>query len=232
MENLSYIHESSDGRLCPTLKKILEDQGNNLSEPLDYFAILLHSLMIETNFEVMNHQSTWKKGQSYGFEYKIPNQMDPENHCSLRIHQIGPVISIIGEIFSIFKKIFCLTTCSINKYGILCLGNYHGNPKESFVWTKPKITEVINPNPVILDRKFFDLREISRDFKNKIALPLWSRMSNNAEFPHLLFLPDEILVEFAANLSDPSSIKNFIETCTRFRNITTNPLLWKRLLQK
>merc|ERR1712001_481065 len=109
--------------------------------------------------------------------------------CSLRIHQIGPVISIIGKILSIFlKEYFVLTTCSINKYGILCLGNYHGNPKESFVWTKPKITEVINPNPVILDRKFFDLREISRDFKNKIALPLWSRMSNNAEFPHLLFL--------------------------------------------
>ena len=115
--------------------------------------------------------------------------------------------------------------------GIFRLGNYHGNPKESFVWTKPKIIDVINPNPVILDKKFLDLREISRDFKNKIALPLWSRMSNN-EFPHLLILPDEILVEFAANLLDPKSIKNFIETCTRFKNITTNPLLWKRLLQK
>ena len=113
----------------------------------------------------------------------------------------------------------------------MCLGNYHGDPNESFVWTKPKIADVINPNPVILEKKFFDLREISSVFKNQIALPLWSRMSNN-EFPHLLFLPDEILVEFAANLTDSKSIKSFMETCTRFRNITTNPLLWKRLLQK
>ena len=97
MDNLYYIHESTDGRLCPTLKQILEDQGNNLSETLDYFAILLHSLMIETNFEVINQQSTWKKGHSYEFKYKIQNQMNPENHCSLKIHQIGPVLSIIGN---------------------------------------------------------------------------------------------------------------------------------------
>ena len=98
--------------------------------------------------------------------------------------------------------------------------------------TKTKITDVIKRSSSMgLEKKFHDLKEISCDFKNKIALPLWSRMSNFSS-QHIFALPDEMLVQIAENLSDAKTIKSFMETCTRFQDITSHPLLWKRLLKK
>ena len=98
--------------------------------------------------------------------------------------------------------------------------------------TKTKITDVIKRNSSMgLEKKFHDLKEISCAFKNKIALPLWSRMSNFSS-KHIFALPDEMLVQIAENLSDAKTIKSFMETCTRFKDITSHPLLWKNLLKK
>ena len=99
MENLYFIHESDDSRLCPILLQVIE-QGTHLLKDLhDYFALLLHSLMIETGFEAMNQD--WKLGSSYSFKYKIKNDSNTRPHCSLNIHKIGPVTQIIGKILEI-----------------------------------------------------------------------------------------------------------------------------------
>lgn len=57
------------------------------------------------------------------------------SECHLNLHKIGPVTSIIG--------------------------NFHGQPSQSFVWTKTQTPS-----------KFQDLKNISNVFKDKIALPL------------------------------------------------------------
>ena len=92
MDKLYSIHESNDSMLNPRLLSILEQHRHLLVELLDYFALLMHSLMIETGFEVTNQD--WKRSSSYSFQYKIRgNEL---NYCSLNVHKIGPVTTAIG----------------------------------------------------------------------------------------------------------------------------------------
>ena len=115
------------------------------------------------------------------------------------------------------------------------VGNYNGDPiKESFVMTKTRITDIVKSDSSLpIDQRFYDLREISCEFKNKIALALRSRMMMDTLNPyHINSLPDEVLVQIAENLSDATTIKGFMETSPRFRNVTKHPLLWKRLLER
>ena len=93
MDKLYSIDESNDSMLNPRFLSILEQNRHLLMELMDYFALLLHSLMIETGFEATNQD--WKHSSSYSFQYKIRgNEL---KYCSLNVHKIGPVTTAIGE---------------------------------------------------------------------------------------------------------------------------------------
>ena len=145
-----------------------------------------------------------KKPNYYVFHYDLAAQEKVSTYCSLTVNKIGPINKIIG--------------------------NFHGvEDTESYILTKNyKITDVIESNG------FKNLRVISIEFKDKIALPLLVKMQDvHGIVPkNILQCPDEILVKIAERLSDAETIKNFTETCQRFWQIQNHPLLWKTLLRK
>ena len=145
-----------------------------------------------------------KNSNFFVFQYDLANQEEVSTYCSLSIKKIGPINKIIG--------------------------NFHGvEDKESYILTKNyKITDVIKSN------SFKNLRVISREFRENIALPLLVKMQDvHGIVPaNILQCPDEILVKIAEHLSDAKTVKNFTETCQRFWQIQNHPLLWKTLLRR
>ena len=65
---------------------------------LDYFSLLIHSLMIETGFTVVNNCQEWKKlnSNSYNFVYRFEQSVAT---CSINIHKLGPVTVITGMFY-------------------------------------------------------------------------------------------------------------------------------------
>ena len=202
MDKKYEIHESTPDDLPPILRAILEENMSYLDTPWDIFSFLLHALMLETGFK--STSANFKKQTSYGFEYKLEESTENSAFCSMNIHKMGPLTTVIG--------------------------NFHSDTqKYSYVFTKTNISSVVNH-----DKKFKDFSSISQDFKNKIALPLKYDMQDYYGIPcdNILKLPDEILVKIAEDLSDSKTIKSFTETCHRFREIASHPLLWKKLFRK
>ena len=77
--------------------KILEE-AHVLEDSLDYFSHLLHSLMIETGFRVVNNGHEWKKSDSNSYNF-VYNFEQSDATCSINIHKIGPVTVIVGLCF-------------------------------------------------------------------------------------------------------------------------------------
>lgn len=199
MEKVYFISDSSESTKCQILQKALDDNRNLLESSWDYFVILLHALMLEVGFEP---SSIEKKSKSYSFQYVTKN--DQDHKCSLNVHRIGPITSIIG--------------------------NYHGEPIQSFALTKTRISDFVSQT-----NNYSKLKDISQEFKDKIALPLMRSIQNDQNILsniQILNFPDEILVKIAQEFSDAKNVKNFISTCRRFRSISEHPLLWKHLLKK
>ena len=189
--------------------------------------------MIETGFTIVNNYQEWKKldSNSYNFVYNFEQSVAT---CSVSIHKLGPVTVITGLFYHFLDLNVGLI--KVMSTHLSFAGNYNGDPiKESFVMTKTRITDIVKSDSSLsINQRFYDLKEISCEFKNKIALALRSRMSRMDTLNpyHIHSLPDEVLVQIAENLSDATTIKGFMETSPRFRNVTKHPLLWKRLLER
>ncbi len=202
MDKVFEISQSSGKLKSRLLEQVLEEHADKLDSSWDYFVFVLHALVLETGL-TLHKNTVCKKSNYYHFEYQLPGRACL-THCSLNVHRLGPMTSIIG--------------------------NFHGDPVESYVLNKTKISEIIQPSTCDI----LNLRQISQEFKDKVSLPLLVKMqqAHDVEPRTVLILPDEMLVSIAEKLSDVSTIRSFNQTCQRFKSISSHPLLWKALLKK
>ena len=180
MNKIYRVEESTDTEKAPLLKTVLEENSEQLVNSWDYFAYLLHAFMLETGFKLRNESH--RKPDCYSFQYELANQESGDlAHCSVNIHRIGPIMTIIG--------------------------NYHGlEERVSFVSSTIKIGDIV------CDQRYTNLRSVSKEFKDKIALPLLVKMQEHHGLVpfNILQFPVEILVQIAEKLSDAKTIKSFI----------------------
>ena len=202
MNKIYRVEESTDTEKAPLLTTVLEENSEQLVNSWDYFAYLLHAFMLETGFKLRNESH--RKPDCYSFQYELANQESSDlAHCSVNIHRIGPIMTIIG--------------------------NFHGlEERVSFVSSTIKIGDIV------CDQRYTNLRSVSKEFKDKIALPLLVKMQEHHGLVpfNILQFPVEILVQIAEKLSDAKTIKSFIESCQRFRQVSEHPLLWKTLFSR
>ena len=79
------------------------------------------------------------------------------------------------------------------------IGNFHGlEERVSFVSSTIKIGDIV------CDQRYTNLRSVSKEFKDKIALPLLVKMQEHHGLVpfNILQFPVEILVQIAEKLSD------------------------------
>jgi len=178
----------------------------SLVDSWDYFSILLHAFMLETGFKIRN-DGHQKKSNCLSFQYELASQEKSLAHCSVNVQRIvGPITKVIG--------------------------NFHGtDERESFVLTKNSIADVIEEKTF----NFKNFKNISKEFKDQISLPLLVKMQESHGVPApstVLQFPDEILIKIAENLSDAKTSRSFAKTCRRFREISFDTRLMKALLRK
>ena len=203
MEKLYFIHDCIGQEALKELARyssIMEPQTSSL----DYLALLVHGLMIETGFLDQEVDKSLV-GDDHRIRYILSGVVDKFVHCTVSLNKIGNVTTIIG--------------------------NFHGNPKSSFVMTKTRINDIVNLEST---EKYQNVKEFSMEFKNKIALPLLYQSSIHAgiEPMTILSLPLELLVSIAEHLPDVATINAFRATCCKFKNISEHQLLWKRLFSR
>ena len=192
MEKVYFIHECNGPEVLKYLSVFVTEEPTS---SLDYLALLVHGLMIETGFAKPEEP---EKNGTHRVQYVLPGQ---SVLCSVSLNKIGNVTTIIG--------------------------NFHGEPKKSFVLTKTRINDIVNLKSA---EKYRNVKDFSREFKDKIALPLLHQVKFQCgiESMTILSLPIELLVSIAEHLPDIGTISAFRRTCRKFKDISEHQLLWKR----
>ena len=203
MEKLYFIHDCKGPEALQVLAKYSSGINETQTSSLDYLALLVHGLMIETGF--VDQEEDKNLVCDHRVKYILGGMNNSVMHCTVSLNKIGNVTTIIG--------------------------NFHGNPKSSFVMTKTRINDIVKLEST---EKYQNVKEFSMEFKNKIALPLLYQSNIHAgiEPMTILSLPLELLVSIAEHLPDVATINAFRETCRKFKDISEHQLLWKRLFAR
>jgi hypothetical protein len=97
MEKLYRIDECHSNQITPLLESILQENLSILNQSSwNHFCLILHGLMVETGFKVL--EQNLKSNKCFKFKYILP-EMDPNIFCTLKIDKIGAVTTAIGNYF-------------------------------------------------------------------------------------------------------------------------------------
>ncbi|XP_041977285.1 uncharacterized protein LOC121731749 [Aricia agestis] len=218
---MNLLLEDSSPEKVPIL---LEDLITTLAESdrielkqEDIFFLLIVILMVENDFvPVLNN----------GVEWEQHNSIDKEQLCYWKRTGSYEVTFLMSSFKDIpLKLILCPlgTTMSIN-----LLINYDSTDVYSVML--PHIKYVVAPKAPTIPMIFNDLRDLCYKYKDKIIVPVKSRILSYYGFPSasLLGLPAEVFIYLLLYLP-LKDILNLSETCKRIRYIIETDNFWHKL---
>lgn len=115
---------------------------------------------------------------------------------------------------------------------LIIMNNVTQELEHLFPYFIPTVKYILNANAPV-EKKFNNLRELSTDFKNKVAYPAKCTILNTDYKKHacLQYLPYELLVRISTYLS-LQSFASFIQTCKHLNQVSDEQFMWKMLCRK
>ncbi|XP_046642029.1 F-box only protein 7-like [Daphnia pulicaria] len=202
------LSDTPDQLIPESFTALIASNSPNLlfESNLEKLACLLHILMIETGFEPQTSESCSDPFCTLPDSWKVTNETLRLNYKTRSQSSSTIVLSSMGPLVIVL--------------GIGSAG------KNMSLKLKPK--DFVPP----VGGK--QLKQLSIDFKNEIAFPLYvhTEREANGECPaHLSNMPPEILSNILQRL-DFKSICRMAITSRLFQQLASEPRLWKRLVMK
>ena len=216
------IDEASCNELPPKLSALLESLNEYLVNKDQHIVILLHYLMIESGFNLHNTSKSLEnidnvmprveilnnKGAGFRINYIVDSDLD--TRCTLHIVPSG--INVV-----------------IN-------GCYGGIPSASFSMQTSISTYVQNTNDTSWPKRFANLRSLSKDFKDEVALPLLShaKSSLNLELGTESFsgLNDDAILAVLKHIQSAVAVVKMGMCSKRLYDLTQDNSIWKTLVKE
>ena len=216
------IDGSSCNELPPKLLALLESLNESLVNQDQHIVILLHYLMIESGFVLDNTSKSLEniddviprveilnnKGAGYRINYRVDSNLD--TRCTLHIVPSG--INVV-----------------IN-------GSYGGTPSASFSMQTPISTYVQNTNSAILPKRFANLKSLSKDFKNEVALPLLSHAKNSLNLApgteSFSGLNDDAILAVMKHVKSAVAVVKIGMCSKRLYDLAQDNSIWKTLVKE
>ena len=216
------IDEASCNELPPKLSALLESLNEYLVNKDQHNVILLHYLMIESGFVLHSTSQSLEnidniiprveilnnKGAGYRINYVVDSNWD--TRCTLLIVPSG--------------------------MNAVVTGSYGGTPSASFSMQTPISTYVQNTNDASLPKRFANLKSLSKDFKNKVALPLLShaKSSLNLELGTESFsgLNDDAILAVMKHVQSAVAVVKMGMCSKRLFDLTQDNSIWKTLVKE
>ena len=219
------LDEFSQAEIPEKLTFILERLNNHLVNQYQYAAILLHYLFIEVGFTLQTPLSekdaigaitpsknslsgSLAHGAGYQFKYSVNNNLDTIS--MLQIIPNGVKLSIVGI--------------------------FGGQPQVSYSMEEISATNYIqNINSPSLPARFQNLKSLSREFKNRIALPLISHIKNVLDLPvgseSFSVLHNDAILAVLEHIKSELDIVRLGQCSKRLNEVTQDNSIWKGLVQ-
>ena len=216
------IDGSSCNELPPKLLALLESLNESLVNQDQHIVILLHHLMIESGFVLHNSSKSLEnidiviprveilnnKGAGYRINYIVDPNLD--TRCTLLIVPSG--------------------------MNAVVTGSYGGTPSASFSMQTVVSTYVKNTHSASLPERFTNLRSLSKDFKNEVALPLLchAKSSLNLELGTESFsgLNDDAILAVLKHIQSAVAVVKMGMCSKRLYDLTQDNSIWKTLVKE
>ena len=110
MERTYFIEETCGGATLLALKNLLQDYDKKPETLLDFMAMLVHALMIETGFSTLDSNSS-----NHRFKYGLKSHLTNSDYCTVSVNKIGNVTTIIANYHGEPKSSIILTKTQTNQ---------------------------------------------------------------------------------------------------------------------
>ena len=110
MEKEHFIEETCGHSTLLAVKDLTKDYEKDPQTPLDYMALLVHALMVETGFNKLETNVS-----NHRFKYGLQSHLSSATYCSLNVNKIGNVTTIIANFHGEPKSSIILTKTQTNQ---------------------------------------------------------------------------------------------------------------------
>ncbi|XP_063216587.1 uncharacterized protein LOC134527653 [Bacillus rossius redtenbacheri] len=223
------VDDSTDSEVPETLEvlfqSVLEDHCDDEDRTkVDHvFVVLLCTLMMECGFSL---KESWDSAEEDGYlasfdvrrlrsVQRMPRDWWSREKSSYELRFVLPVL-----------ECRCLLVALRLPFALCVSAVVPGETRLDRVVWYPDVRRYVRSG----GGPYADLKRLSREFKNCVAVPIRGRLLRDRGLPdvHLASLPVEILLT-VANLLDYRSLAILSQTCRRLYDVLQDDSLWKPL---
>lgn len=202
---------------------------------LELIASLVYILMLETGYTPVMTNSKLYETFSGDVSFNInrtkifceyPRNWNYLNRNSIEMH------FFLKPCQESFDVIVSMTTFGTGiTLNLIVMNNITREVEHLFPYFISTVKYILNQNAPV-ERKFNNLRELSTDFKNKVAFPAKCTILNTDYKKHacLQYLPLELLSKIAVFLP-LVAFARYMQTCKHLNQVNNEQTLWKQQLK-